>query len=172
MRKKRRASTKVQTRAIATASLEVIQKKKSEKPEQRKASREAALRCARRWGRRRVPEGRSCCRWAGRAAGGRAACGELHVSAKGWYREGPTKAGVRLRLVSPKYNAGTAKSGQGSACRAAAAAARQEEKSCVSVAAGGSKCAGLRSNWRWCFRQRIGSQSGGSNDAAERSCQG
>lgn len=43
-RKKRRTTTRVATRAVAGASLEVIAKKKSEKPEQRKASREAALR--------------------------------------------------------------------------------------------------------------------------------
>ena len=43
-RKKRRSATKVQTRSIVGVSLEVIQKKKAEKPEQRKASREAALR--------------------------------------------------------------------------------------------------------------------------------
>lgn len=43
-RKKRRASTKVATRSVAGASLEVIAKKKAEKPEARKASREAALR--------------------------------------------------------------------------------------------------------------------------------
>lgn len=43
-RKKRRSTAKVATRSIVNASLEVIQKKKAEKPEQRKASREAALR--------------------------------------------------------------------------------------------------------------------------------
>lgn len=43
-RKKRRNVTKAATRSVAGASLEVIQKKKSEKPEARKASREAALR--------------------------------------------------------------------------------------------------------------------------------
>ena len=36
--------TRVATRSVAGASLEVIAKKKAEKPEQRKASREAALR--------------------------------------------------------------------------------------------------------------------------------
>lgn len=44
VRKKRRATGKVATRSIVNASLEIIQKKKAEKPEQRKASREAALR--------------------------------------------------------------------------------------------------------------------------------
>lgn len=43
-RKKRRAVTKNATRSVAGTSLEVIAKKKAEKPEQRKASREAALR--------------------------------------------------------------------------------------------------------------------------------
>jgi large subunit ribosomal protein L24e len=43
-RKKRRATLKAATRSIAGTSLEVIAKKKAEKPEQRKASREAALR--------------------------------------------------------------------------------------------------------------------------------
>ena len=43
-RKKRRNVNKAATRSVAGASLEVIQKKKSEKPEARKASREAALR--------------------------------------------------------------------------------------------------------------------------------
>jgi len=43
-RKKRRSSARVVTRAVAGASVEVIAKKKAEKPEQRKASREAALR--------------------------------------------------------------------------------------------------------------------------------
>lgn len=43
-RKKRRNVTKAATRSVAGASLEVIQKKKTEKPEARKASREAALR--------------------------------------------------------------------------------------------------------------------------------
>lgn len=43
-RKKRRNVTKAATRSVAGASVEVIQKKKAEKPEARKASREAALR--------------------------------------------------------------------------------------------------------------------------------
>ena len=43
-RKKRRGTLKVATRAVGGATMEVIAKKKSEKPEQRKASREAALR--------------------------------------------------------------------------------------------------------------------------------
>ncbi|KAK9842328.1 hypothetical protein WJX81_006766 [Elliptochloris bilobata] len=43
-RKKRRTTTRVQARAITGASLEVINKRKNEKPEARKASREAALR--------------------------------------------------------------------------------------------------------------------------------
>lgn len=43
-RKKRRAANRGTTRSIAGASLEVIQKKRAEKPEQRQASREAALR--------------------------------------------------------------------------------------------------------------------------------
>lgn len=43
-RKKRRNTTRIATRAVGGASMEVIAKKKSEKPELRKASREAALR--------------------------------------------------------------------------------------------------------------------------------
>jgi large subunit ribosomal protein L24e len=43
-RKKRRANTKSQARAIVGASLEVINRKRLEKPEQRQASREAAIR--------------------------------------------------------------------------------------------------------------------------------
>jgi large subunit ribosomal protein L24e len=43
-RKKRRANTKSQARAIVGASLEVINRKRQEKPEQRQASREAAIR--------------------------------------------------------------------------------------------------------------------------------
>ncbi|KAK9819774.1 hypothetical protein WJX72_002199 [[Myrmecia] bisecta] len=43
-RKKRRTANRVQARAIVGVSLEVINKRRSEKPEQRKASREAALR--------------------------------------------------------------------------------------------------------------------------------
>jgi large subunit ribosomal protein L24e len=43
-RKKRRSSGKAATRSVAGASLEVIAKKKAEKPEARKASREAVLR--------------------------------------------------------------------------------------------------------------------------------
>jgi len=43
-RKKRRNVGRTTTRAVAGASVEVIAKKKAEKPEQRKASREAALR--------------------------------------------------------------------------------------------------------------------------------
>ena len=43
-RKKRRSAARVVNRSVAGASLEVIAKKRAEKPEQRKASREAALR--------------------------------------------------------------------------------------------------------------------------------
>ena len=43
-RKKRRAVNKAAVRSVAGTSLEVLAKKKAEKPEQRKASREAALR--------------------------------------------------------------------------------------------------------------------------------
>jgi large subunit ribosomal protein L24e len=43
-RKKRRNVTRAVTRSVAGTSLEVIAKKKAEKPEARKASREAALR--------------------------------------------------------------------------------------------------------------------------------
>ena len=43
-RKKRRNQNKQTVRAIAGASLEVINKRRTERPEQRKASREAALR--------------------------------------------------------------------------------------------------------------------------------
>eukprot|EP00884_Botryococcus_braunii_P002027 jgi/Botrbrau1/11825/Bobra.0224s0022.2 len=43
-RKKRRTTTRVQARAIVGVSLEVINKKRNEKPEARKATREAAIR--------------------------------------------------------------------------------------------------------------------------------
>ncbi|WPT16948.1 60S ribosomal protein L24-2 [Picochlorum sp. SENEW3] len=43
-RRKKRSTARVAVRSVAGASLEVIAKKKAEKPEQRKASREAALR--------------------------------------------------------------------------------------------------------------------------------
>ncbi len=43
-RKKRRSGNKQTARAIGSVSLEVIQKRRTERPEQRKASREAALR--------------------------------------------------------------------------------------------------------------------------------
>jgi len=43
-RKKRRATTKATARAIVGVSLEVINKKRTEKPEVRQASRDAALR--------------------------------------------------------------------------------------------------------------------------------
>ena len=44
MKKRRRATKKPYSRAIVGATLEVIQKKRSEKPEVRDAAREAALR--------------------------------------------------------------------------------------------------------------------------------
>ena len=43
-RKKRRSVNKTNVRPIGNASIEVLQKRRAEKPEQRKASREAALR--------------------------------------------------------------------------------------------------------------------------------
>merc|ERR1712130_637550 len=43
-RKKRRSATRVQTRSITGASLEVLNKRRMEKPTERKASRDAALR--------------------------------------------------------------------------------------------------------------------------------
>jgi large subunit ribosomal protein L24e len=43
-KKKRRAVAKSANRSIVGASLEVIQKKRTEKPEVRQASREAAIR--------------------------------------------------------------------------------------------------------------------------------
>jgi large subunit ribosomal protein L24e len=43
-RKKKRASAKPFSRSIVGASLEVIQKKRAEKPEARAANRDAALR--------------------------------------------------------------------------------------------------------------------------------
>ena len=43
-RKKRRSVNKSNVRPIGNASIEVLQKRRAEKPEQRKASREAALR--------------------------------------------------------------------------------------------------------------------------------
>ena len=45
-RKKRRSVNKSNVRPIGNASIEVLQKRRAEKPEQRKASREAALRYA------------------------------------------------------------------------------------------------------------------------------
>ena len=42
--KKRKIATKAVARSMVGASLEVIQKKRSEKPEQRQAARDAALR--------------------------------------------------------------------------------------------------------------------------------
>ena len=45
MRKRRRAAKKPYSRSIVGATLEVIQKKRVEKPEVRDAVREAALRC-------------------------------------------------------------------------------------------------------------------------------
>lgn len=44
-KKRRRATKKPYSRSIVGATLEVIQKKRSEKPEVRDAAREAALRC-------------------------------------------------------------------------------------------------------------------------------
>ena len=43
-RKKRRSVNKTNVRPIGNATIEVLQKRRAEKPEQRKASREAALR--------------------------------------------------------------------------------------------------------------------------------
>ncbi|MBA0824140.1 hypothetical protein Goarm_020823, partial [Gossypium armourianum] len=45
VKKRRRAAKKPYSRSIVGATLEVIQKKRSEKPEVRDAAREAALRC-------------------------------------------------------------------------------------------------------------------------------
>ena len=45
MKKRRRAAKKPYSRSIVGATLEVIQKKRAEKPEVRDANREAALRC-------------------------------------------------------------------------------------------------------------------------------
>uniref|UniRef100_I1NAH4 Large ribosomal subunit protein eL24 n=1 Tax=Glycine max TaxID=3847 RepID=I1NAH4_SOYBN len=45
VRKRRRAAKKPYSRSIVGATLEVIQKKRAEKPEVRDAAREAALRC-------------------------------------------------------------------------------------------------------------------------------
>lgn len=45
MKKRRRAAKKPYSRSIVGATLEVIQKKRTEKPEVRDAAREAALRC-------------------------------------------------------------------------------------------------------------------------------
>jgi hypothetical protein len=45
VKKRRRATKKPYSRSIVGATLEVIQKKRSEKPEVRDAAREAALRC-------------------------------------------------------------------------------------------------------------------------------
>jgi len=45
VKKRRRAAKKPYSRSIVGATLEVIQKKRTEKPEVRDAAREAALRC-------------------------------------------------------------------------------------------------------------------------------
>jgi len=45
VKKRRRAAKKPYSRSIVGATLEVIQKKRAEKPEVRDAAREAALRC-------------------------------------------------------------------------------------------------------------------------------
>lgn len=45
MKKRRRATKKPYSRSIVGATLEVIQKRRTEKPEVRDAAREAALRC-------------------------------------------------------------------------------------------------------------------------------
>ena len=44
-RKKRRTVHKASVRAISGATLEVLQKRRQEKPEQRKLQREEAVRC-------------------------------------------------------------------------------------------------------------------------------
>lgn len=66
-KKKRRTAAKSNNRSIVGTSLEVIQKKRSEKPEVRQASREAAV--------REVKVGRSRAAGGGGRAGGRAAVG-------------------------------------------------------------------------------------------------
>ena len=45
VKKRRRATKKPYSRSIVGATLEVIQKRRTEKPEVRDAAREAALRC-------------------------------------------------------------------------------------------------------------------------------
>ena len=48
-RKKRRTVHKASVRAISGATLEVLQKRRQEKPEQRKLQREEAVRCGAGW---------------------------------------------------------------------------------------------------------------------------
>lgn len=70
-RKKRRATARVAARAIVGASLEVINKRRSEKPEARKATREAAAREVRERAKKTRAE-KAALRAGGKGGGGAA----------------------------------------------------------------------------------------------------
>ena len=88
-RKKRRSATKATARAIVGASLEVINKRRAEKPEARKASREAAIREVKEKAKKTRAE-----KAASRAAGGGAAKGGAK-GAKGGFAPAPVRGGKR-----------------------------------------------------------------------------
>ena len=87
-RKKRRSATKATARAIVGASLEVINKRRAEKPEARKASREAAIREVKEKAKKTRAE-----KAASRAAGGGAA--KAAKGAKGGFAPAPVTRGKR-----------------------------------------------------------------------------
>ena len=86
-RKKRRSATKATARAIVGASLEVINKRRAEKPEARKASREAAIREVKEKAKKTRAE-KAAARAAGGAKGGVKA-------AKGGFAPAPVARGKR-----------------------------------------------------------------------------
>ena len=88
-RKKRRSATKATARAIVGASLEVINKRRAEKPEARKASREAAIREVKEKAKKTRAE-----KAASRAAAGGAAKGGAG-KAKGGFAPAPVTRGKR-----------------------------------------------------------------------------
>ena len=88
-RKKRRSATKATARAIVGASLEVINKRRAEKPEARKASREAAIREVKEKAKKTRAE-----KAASRAAAGGAAKGGAKA-AKGGFAPAPVARGKR-----------------------------------------------------------------------------
>ena len=88
-RKKRRSATKATARAIVGASLEVINKRRAEKPEARKASREAAIREVKEKAKKTRAE-----KAAARAAAGGAAKGGAKA-AKGGFAPAPVARGKR-----------------------------------------------------------------------------